>query len=298
MTSTRPPELDAPAPWLGIDTGDEAVAVAERGALGTSARVAVWPPDQLDRALAAVDRVLTALDVQASRFREDSEISWIHRGNGGLFMLSDGLTEAVSVALEAARWTGGLVDPTVGDALIALGYDRDFAEIGPDRNGSPDPPQPAPGWQRVRLNGPLLELPAAVRLDLGATAKGPGIRPFGPGRLVGRPPGRRGAGQSRRRHRGGRAAARRRLADPGGRQSSAARLTGASADPAGRWGRRDLLHHLPPVAAGGSAAAPHRGSPDWPARGRTLADGQRGRADLCGRQRRGHRGHRGRRPGH
>ena len=95
MTSTRPPELDAPAPWLGIDTGDEAVGVAERGALGTSARVAVWPPDQLDRALAAVDRVLTALDVQASRFREDSEISWIHRGNGGLFMLSDGLTEAV-----------------------------------------------------------------------------------------------------------------------------------------------------------------------------------------------------------
>ena len=96
-------------------------------------------PGPLDRALAAVDRVLTALDVQASRFREDSEISWIHRGNGGLFMLSDGLTEAVSVALEAARWTGGLVDPTVGDALIQLGYDRDFAAIGPSSgDGSPD----------------------------------------------------------------------------------------------------------------------------------------------------------------
>ena len=174
MTTIKPPELDAPVAWLGIDTGDEAVAVAERGALGTSARVAVWPPDHLDRALAAVDRVLTALDVQASRFREDSEISWIHRGNGGLFMLSDGLTEAVSVALEAARWTGGLVDPTVGEALIALGYDRDFAAIDPDRNGPPEPPQPAPGWSRVRLNGPLLELPARVRLDLGATAKGLG----------------------------------------------------------------------------------------------------------------------------
>ena len=174
MTSTRPPELDAPAPWLRIDTGDEAVAVAERGALGTSARVAVWPPEQLDRALAAVDGVLTALDVQASRFRPDSEISWIHRGNGGLFMVSDGLMEAVSVALQAARWTGGLVDPTVGDALIALGYDRDFAAIGPDRNEPPASPHPAPGWQRVRLNGPLLELPADVRLDLGATAKGLG----------------------------------------------------------------------------------------------------------------------------
>jgi FAD:protein FMN transferase len=174
MTSIRPPELEAPAPWLRVDTGDDVVAVAERGALGTSARVAVWPPEHLDQALAAVDGVLAALDLAASRFRPDSEISWIHRGNGGLFMLSDGLMEAVSVALEAARWTGGLVDPTVGDALIALGYDRDFAAIEADRSEPPGPPQPAPGWPLVRLTGPLLELPAGVRLDLGATAKGLG----------------------------------------------------------------------------------------------------------------------------
>ena len=80
-------------------------------------------------ALAAVDDVLSALDRQASRFRQDSEISWIHRSGGGLFMLSNGLAEAISVALEAARWTGGLADPTVGGALISLGYDRDFAAI-------------------------------------------------------------------------------------------------------------------------------------------------------------------------
>ena len=91
-------------------------------------------------------------------------------------MVSDGLGEAISVALEAARWTGGLVDPTVGGALISLGYDRDFDAIGPDRNRNapPGPPRPVPGWQRVRLNGPLLDLPAGVRLDLGATAKGLG----------------------------------------------------------------------------------------------------------------------------
>jgi len=172
MTSARLPELTAP--WLRIDTGDDAVAIAERGALGTSARVAVWPPEDLDRALAAVDGTLNALDRQASRFRQDSEISWIHRGTGGLFMLSDGLTEAISVALEAARWTGGLVDPTVGGALIALGYDRDFAAIDPQGSEPPSAPQPVPGWQQVRLNGPLLELPAGVRLDLGATAKGLG----------------------------------------------------------------------------------------------------------------------------
>ena len=89
-------------------------------------------------------------------------------------MLSDGLAEAVRVALEAARWTGGLTDPTVGQALIALGYDRDFKTIDPDSREPLPGPVPAPGWWQVRLDGPLLGLPAGLRLDLGATAKGLG----------------------------------------------------------------------------------------------------------------------------
>jgi len=32
--------------WRGVMTGDDTVAVSERDALGTTARVAVWPPDQ------------------------------------------------------------------------------------------------------------------------------------------------------------------------------------------------------------------------------------------------------------
>jgi thiamine biosynthesis lipoprotein len=154
-------------------TGDDSVAVAERGGLGTSARVVVWPPQNLGVACAATDDVLAALDQQASRFRADSELSWLHAAGGGLFLLSDGLAEAVGVALAAARWTGGLTDPTVGEALIALGYDRDFAAIEPDGE-SPGTPPPAPGWQLVRLDGPLLRIPPGIRLDLGATAKGVG----------------------------------------------------------------------------------------------------------------------------
>ncbi len=172
MTTATAP--GAASPWRRISTGDDAVAVAERAALGTTARLAVWPPENLGAALGAVDGVLSALDRQASRFREDSEIAWIHRSRGGRFMLSNGLAEAVSVALEAARWTGGLADPTVGDALISLGYDRDFAAIDPERDEPADAPVPAPGWQAVRLDGPILSLPAGIRLDLGATAKGLG----------------------------------------------------------------------------------------------------------------------------
>jgi thiamine biosynthesis lipoprotein len=174
MTVTAVPHRAAASVWRRISTGDRAVAVAQRDALGTTARLAVWPPEHAGPAMAAVDAVLAGLDRQASRFRPDSEISWLNNSTGGLFVLSDGLAEAVGVALEAAHWTGGLADPTVADALISLGYDRDFMTIDPDRSDPLPAPVPAPGWRQVRLDGPLLHLPAGVRLDLGATAKGLG----------------------------------------------------------------------------------------------------------------------------
>jgi FAD:protein FMN transferase len=174
MLSTLAPAPAAAGPWQPVKTADGTVAIAERAALGTSARVVVWPPAALPAARAAVDDVLAALDLQASRFRADSQLSWVHRTGGGVFLLSDGLAEAVGVALAAARWTGGRVDPTVGAALIALGYDRDFAAISDRRGASPAAPVPAPGWDQVRLDGVLLWLPDGIRLDLGATAKGLG----------------------------------------------------------------------------------------------------------------------------
>jgi thiamine biosynthesis lipoprotein len=174
MTVTTVPPRAAARAWRRMDTGDRTVAVAQRDALGTTARLAVWPPEHVGAAMAAVDAVVAALDRQASRFRPDSEISWLNNSAGGLFVLSDGLAEAVGVALEAARWTGGLTDPTVADALISLGYDRDFMTIDPDRHDPLPAPVPAPGWRQVRLDGPMLHLPAGVRLDLGATAKGLG----------------------------------------------------------------------------------------------------------------------------
>jgi FAD:protein FMN transferase len=175
MTMTATPAVaPAAASWQPVDTGDTTVAVTQRNALGTTARLALWPPENAFRAMTAVDDVLSTLDRQASRFRPDSEISWLHRAHGGLFRLSNGLAEAVRVALTAAAWTGGLADPTVGAALISLGYDRDFAAIDPDRSEPAAGPVPAPGWQSVRLDGPLLRLPSGVLLDLGATAKGLG----------------------------------------------------------------------------------------------------------------------------
>ena len=89
--TTRTPGLTRATPWQRVPAGDDAVAVAERAALGTSARLVVWPPENLGVACAVVDDALAALDRQASRFRPDSELSWLHAAGGGMFLLSDGL---------------------------------------------------------------------------------------------------------------------------------------------------------------------------------------------------------------
>jgi FAD:protein FMN transferase len=171
--------------WCRVNVGATTVGVAERDALGTTARVAVWPPCWTGRALGAVDAELTLLDEQASRFRHDSEISRLHNalalsadGDAPALrrscILSEGLAEAIAVALAAAEWTGGLVDPTVGDAVRGLGYDRDFAALPQVTGDAAVEPGYVPGWQSVRLDGRRLRLAAGVRLDLGATAKGLG----------------------------------------------------------------------------------------------------------------------------
>lgn len=162
--------------WRAIATESDAVAVVERDALGTTARVAFWPAARHGLVVGAVDRVLTDLDLQASRFRSDSEVSALPAA-GGRFMVSAGLAEAISIALAAARWTGGLVDPTVGGALCALGYDRDFVLMtGDPSEGGAGGPAAAdiPGWRTVRLTGRQLELAPGVQLDLGSTGKGLG----------------------------------------------------------------------------------------------------------------------------
>lgn len=141
-------------------------------ALGTSAVLAVTDTQALARARAETERVIEAFDRTCSRFREDSEISALRRRPGAPVAVSPLLLEAVAAALRAAELTAGDVDPTLGSALRALGYDRDYEELaarGPARVRVVE----VPGWRAVRLDraAGTIELPAGVELDLGATAK-------------------------------------------------------------------------------------------------------------------------------
>lgn len=175
MTITVLPKL-APSPYWGlVSVGSSSVVVAERDALGTTARIAIWPPHRLRPALGAVDVELARLDQAASRFRADSEICRVQaRADGRAQVVSKCLAEVVQVALAAAEWTEGLVDPTVGAALIALGYDRDFALVTANRSDTPAARAEVPGWRSVSLEGRLMRIPLGTKLDFGATAKGLG----------------------------------------------------------------------------------------------------------------------------
>jgi thiamine biosynthesis lipoprotein len=140
-------------------------------ALGTTATVVVTDQDALIAARSAVESELEALDAACSRFRGDSELSLLNSSGGRGVRAGTLLLEAVGVALRAARLTDGLVDPTVGEALVLAGYDRDFEQLAAAPGGLVW--RRVPGWQRVRVDSGRGELrvPRGVVLDLGATAK-------------------------------------------------------------------------------------------------------------------------------
>jgi thiamine biosynthesis lipoprotein len=142
------------------------------GALGSTAVVAVTEPTALAAASLAVEEVVARFDVACSRFRDDSELTALNASAGSPVHVSPLLLEAVEASLRAARVTDGDVDPTIGEALIALGYDRDFDAIGTGAAGTVSIAA-VPGWQTVRVDRAASTVTTArgVVLDLGATAK-------------------------------------------------------------------------------------------------------------------------------
>lgn len=97
--------------------------------LGTTALVRVTDPGALASAAAILDRQLRELDLAASRFRADSEISAMQRRSGTPVPISPLLAELIAQGLRAARITDGIVNPALGWALVRAGYDRDFEEL-------------------------------------------------------------------------------------------------------------------------------------------------------------------------
>jgi thiamine biosynthesis lipoprotein ApbE len=151
-------------------SGSQAETAASWRALGTLVRLVVTEPRCLAEARRLLEADLAAVDLACSRFRADSEICALHASGGQ--QVSPLLAEAIAVALRAAELTDGDVDPTVGAAMSAVGYDRDFEQVQrTSAAGHPVTVRTIPGWRQVRLDGRMLTMPEGVQLDLGATAK-------------------------------------------------------------------------------------------------------------------------------
>jgi FAD:protein FMN transferase len=148
-------------------------------ALGSTV-VVVSAEEVLPEASAAVALVIEEIDLACSRFREDSELMALGAAAGRATRVSPMLLDALQVAVRAAVLTDGDVDPSLGAALVDLGYDRDFAEGLDDdgrvqRSGGRAVPRvgAVPGWQSIRIDPASCTVSVArgVQLDLGATAK-------------------------------------------------------------------------------------------------------------------------------
>lgn len=143
-------------------------------ALGTTATIAVTDGDALGDACAAVERELDAIDRAASRFRDDSELTRLNCAHGRPIDASPLFLEAMHTAVDAARRTNGIVDPTIGRTLRLAGYDATFAVVA-ERNGTTFRARfaPTPGWETIEIDDArgTVRVPDGVEVDLGATAK-------------------------------------------------------------------------------------------------------------------------------
>ena len=116
-----------------------------------------------------IERLFGQREQTFSRFLPASELNRVNEREGRATLLSAEFAAMLELALEASAQTAGRVDPTLGGALEAAGYDRDFAALADD----PHPPGPASPstLSRLRLRGRLLDLPAGVKLDLNGVVK-------------------------------------------------------------------------------------------------------------------------------
>jgi len=175
MTTTTETATTPTGSTADVDRGTAGtIGTRSMQSIGTTATVAVTDSSRADRALALLAEDLVAIDDACSRFRPDSELRRLEAtGAGRPVVVSPLLFEALEVAGAVATLTAGIVDPTIGSALVAQGYDRDFDELAAEGPAPEVGPEPAPGWWRIALDVDrrTVSVPEGVHVDLGSSAK-------------------------------------------------------------------------------------------------------------------------------
>jgi thiamine biosynthesis lipoprotein len=146
--------------------------------MGTMARIVRDTDGGVDAAalFAEIERRLT-------RFEPTSDLSRLNADPRACVPATPLLRAAVSAALRAARLSGGLVDPTVLDAMRRVGYVDSRAHVAPaallSRMDSAPPrrpahPDPAGRWRAIEVDhaAGVIHRSPGLELDLGGSAKG------------------------------------------------------------------------------------------------------------------------------
>jgi thiamine biosynthesis lipoprotein len=140
-------------------------------AMGADCHVLVVGGDAL---VATARRRIDDLEQRWSRFLPKSEISRLNALEGRPVVVSPDTYLLVSLAVAAWEATGGLFDPTVMNAVAAMGYDRSFEHMAVrEMTPAPEPKTP-PGCGAIDLEPALcaITLPGGLAIDPGGIGKG------------------------------------------------------------------------------------------------------------------------------
>ena len=143
-------------------------------ALGTYVHLSTVDERALEPARQIATHLLDDVDRTCSRFRGDSDLVRANAGAGSWTSVDPLLVKAIGVAVEAAAQTDGLVDPTLGHALVAVGYDRDISLVLAQSTEPAAVPVPARAgaWRDIQRDpAGAVMVPRGSALDLGATCK-------------------------------------------------------------------------------------------------------------------------------
>lgn len=151
--------------------------------MGCELRVLVEGGTDPDRAAASAQQLLHEIDACLSRFKPESEISQFNDDPRATVPASALLRRAVSTAIAGAERSGGLVDPTLLDALEDSGYRESRVGVTPlplvdalreapaRRTAQPSSDE---SWSHVTVDDEdgTITRPPGVRMDVGGSAKG------------------------------------------------------------------------------------------------------------------------------
>ncbi len=124
--------------------------------------------------LTLVRRMFDHWDHALSRFRHDSELSYVNNRAGLPARVSPLFLRVLFESLRAAEATDGIFDPTLLTQMLDVGYDRTFSEIKETGEDDCLAAKPGGGWRFIRVDrrASMVSLPTGVGLDFGGIAKG------------------------------------------------------------------------------------------------------------------------------